>query len=1017
MPSFENAVYFDEEALIDRLSDGLVECPKEVVFVVGAPLNSPEDETTPGVSSVSQIVDDIRERFSEGSSARNQLEIQINDSANKYQAAFQFLLGRRGQNACNAVIQTAVLRARSTNLTESNAVKVTDDELTIFDADDAGWHLSRGAEALGLLIAAQPSRFGRTLLTSNFDPLAKVAVRRAGGRVWQTTLVADADLGNTQAEGCRIVHFHGYWHGTDTLHTGTQLLQQRPSLKSSLLEYLKDRLVVVVAYGGWEDILTSALKDLTGNVSIFPEILWTFYDSAPVIPSHLRSVLQPGLDRGRVNLYAGINCHEFFPKLLEKWDHSGACTKTKKNNTQTSARFNISPSSLKQLECDRPPSIDTWVGREAELRSLDINIAPVSILCGIGGQGKSLTAAKYIKDTFESGSRFKFWDWRDCKEAADSIRTQVISAINRITAEETTSEMLVSASDADLADLLVECSAASKILFVFDNVDHYVDLENFRFTGLLDHLVQKFSSAETDSQLILTCRPQVRYPDPGIVTIPMSDLTLEETHSLFLQRGVPAHSATDNDIRCAHSITKGHPFWLDLMAAQVAQVPGLTLERLLEDFRRGREETPDVLHSIWGRLHEREQTLLRVMAEAVRPETRETLEKYAASLLRYNKFDKALRSLIKLNLVVVKPENNAPDLYDLHPLVRQFVRNHFSRGERQDYIRLLIGQYESMIQSLRKMLGFSMPLPMLGRWTQKAELEIEAQQYKAAAKSLSDAISALIGGGHSEEFVRVARILLEAVDWAVASSDIQEFDEILEHFISCLDDLGDHSGADAALDRLLTTIPEKTARYIKFCDLKCYSLWKRRRFDVAIEWGETGLELKKSTNVDTRYGTEHNLALARRDAGQVEKALEYFLGGSPLADFVDVHSTLHIDNGPKLGNIGRCLQLNGNTAEALFCYQKSIRALEASADANRLSNQSFARQWISECLVDQGKLELAYCFLISAEDLCSRFSPSRQSELRTAMQQLGPKLSEERRTISVSSANRKVRAWIHSAGC
>ena len=713
MSSIEGVTIFDEEALLDRLSDGLIDSHREVVFVVGAPLSASEEPGQPGVPGVTEMVEEVRSRFPENSNPRTSFENTVINTPNQYQAAFNFLQGRRGQDACNQIVRDAVLRARKKvdENREIDSSQINEEQLAQIDADCDGWHLTNGLESLGQLIAEQPEYFGKTLLTSNFDPLIEAAIRNSGGQVWQTKLIGDAELGNTSADGCHIVHFHGYWCGTDTLHTGMQLLQSRPALKSSLLELLKNKLVVVVAYGGWEDILTSALKDLSGNSAIFPEVLWTFFETTPVVPEHLRTVLQPGLDRGRTSLYAGIDCHTFFAKLLDRWRNNSVNSPIQEQLEKSSKPFAITPSALKQLDCDRPPSIETWVGREDELRSLETTHSKVVILSGIGGQGKSLTAAKHIQDTFETSSKFRAWDWRDCKESADSIRTQVIAAIDRITSEEITSEMLVSASDADLADLLFEHSISARTIFVFDNVDHYVDLEEFRFVGLLDRLVTIFANSETSSQVILTCRPQVRYSDASVITISMPGLSISETQALFHQRSVPGDLATPEEIQTAHELTEGHPFWLDLIAVQVAEVPGVNLGGLLEDLRRGREESPNILSSIWSRLAEREQTLLRIMAEALRPETKETLEKYVSARLRYNKFEKALRTLIRLNLLVVKPEVNAPDLYDLHPLVRQFVKQSFSESERKDYIKLVIGQYEALIQSLENVLGFSLPLP------------------------------------------------------------------------------------------------------------------------------------------------------------------------------------------------------------------------------------------------------------------------------------------------------------------
>lgn len=1020
MSNIENVTFFDEEALLDRLSDGLRETPnKEVVFVVGAPLTAPEKNGQPGVSNVSEMVNEIRNKFPEDKPPRIALEKELSSSPNHYQAAFRFLQGRRGQSVCNQIVRDAVLSAHDIKRTDVSGKfdveSLNEDQLNEFDADVKGWNLTRGVEALGQLIAKEPNVFGKTLLTSNFDPIAKVAILAAGGRVWHTSLTGDADLGNTHADGCHIIHFHGYWRGTDTLHTVTQLLQSRPTLKSSLLEHLKDKLVVVVAYGGWEDILTSALKELVGNNAVFPEVLWTFLDSAPAIPMHLRSVLQPGLDRGRTSLYAGINCHEFFPKLLARWRKVEKARPVEGETLATPKSFAVTSTTLKQLDCDRPPNIKTWVGRDAELRSLETTHAPVVIITGIGGQGKSLIAAKHIQDTFASSSKFRHWDWRDCKESADSIRTQVIAAIDRITSEETTSEMLTDASDADLAALLIHCGINSPTLFVFDNVDHYVDLENFRFVNLLDRLVRGFANVDTSSQIVLTCRPHVKYSETNVITILLPEFSLAETYELFIQRGVSMDTVTDDDMRAAHVMTKGHPYWLDLIAVQVAEVPGMTLEGLLEDLRRGREDTPNILSSIWERLLEREQTLLRVMAESNRPESKDTLEKYISTKLRYNKFDKALKTLVRLNLVIIKPEVNAPDLYDLHPLVRQFVKQNFSRADRIDFINLVIGQIEVLIAPLKKVLGVALPIAILGRWTQKAELEIAAHQFQEASKSLNDVKDALIGGGHSEEFIRVTRSFLEAVDWSTAPNELREFDEIVEQFIICLDELGDYEGADIILDRFSQTIPEKTARYIHLCDMKCHSFWRRGDFATAIKWGKQGVGLKKQTNVDTKHGSEHNLALAQRDFGQIEPALEHFLGQAKLERLIDPLSKEELDNGPKHGNVGRCLQLQGNEEQALACYKKSINALENGQDSNNLSNRAYARQWIAECLLKQENYKLAFAFAISAEEILSKISPTRAKNLQAIKQKILSELPTDFSGMSSIDANGRVVRWMSTS--
>ncbi|MEP6869653.1 MAG: hypothetical protein ABJA20_14175 [Novosphingobium sp.] len=215
-------------------------------------------------------------------------------------------------------------------------------------------------------------------------------------------------------------------------------------------------------------------------------------------------------------------------------------------------------------------------------------------------------------------------------------------------------------------------------MIVFDNVDSYVDLENRSFTGMIDSLVQKFSTSDSSSRIILTCRPDVQYASSSIITFPMKGISAKEASELFSRRAPNVH-IEEADIIEAHSLTNGHAFWLDLLAVQLSNVPGSALRKMLDDMRRGREGGPDVLSSIWDTLPGRERTLLRLMAEAVRPETEQQIARFASSQLTQKNFQRALKSLKSLNLIVVKPEVDAPDLYDLHPLVRQFVKTTFSK--------------------------------------------------------------------------------------------------------------------------------------------------------------------------------------------------------------------------------------------------------------------------------------------------------------------------------------------------
>ena len=226
--------FYDQATLLYRLSESLRTRPQEVVFLLGSPLSAPGDSGGPGVPNVAGVIKLIQEEFANEPEQLQHLSIAIAGAGSRaYQAAFKFLIGRRGQDIANLVVQRAVLKSRVAQLPafQSSSVHLSDEECLALESDQMGWELGSGLQSLGDLVKLSPDIFGGVLLTTNFDPLIQQAINRAGGRSWRTALHSDGDLTQTIAEGCHIVHLHGYWWGSDTLHTVRQLTQPRPRLK------------------------------------------------------------------------------------------------------------------------------------------------------------------------------------------------------------------------------------------------------------------------------------------------------------------------------------------------------------------------------------------------------------------------------------------------------------------------------------------------------------------------------------------------------------------------------------------------------------------------------------------------------------------------------------------------------------------------------------------------------------------------------------------------------------------
>lgn len=308
------------------LMSRLVSCQhqgRSVLFLVGAPLSAPTPPETRGVPGVTGMVGLIRACYQNHPGDLAHFQAQTQDVDNRYQSAFKHLILRRGLDAANALVREAVLLARAAPLTSSLPQRMGDElrkRCEELENDISGWALPPGCAALGELAARSTSIFGRCLLTTNFDPLLQVAVRRARGQCYRTVLDRDGHLGQTEGDGCHIVHLHGHWHRADMLHTDFQLKQPRPRLIHSLRKLLGEQTVVVLAYGGWDDVFNQALRDILLDDGAHPDVLWTFHARSAVEVqnryTHVLTQLRTGIDIGRINLYHSVDAHQFLPNLL-----------------------------------------------------------------------------------------------------------------------------------------------------------------------------------------------------------------------------------------------------------------------------------------------------------------------------------------------------------------------------------------------------------------------------------------------------------------------------------------------------------------------------------------------------------------------------------------------------------------------------------------------------------------------------------------------------------------------------
>ncbi|MDB5120699.1 MAG: hypothetical protein JWN56_1917 [Sphingobacteriales bacterium] len=964
---------------------------KHFTFLLGSGCTLANNPTEKGVSSVKEIINQIKSIFETDNQSDLIEEVfQIDDETqNHYQLAINTLLQSYGQDDVNKVIVNAVLNARSTSIVYSDQDSSNND-LEDIEKHIDGWEIKTGMDALGKLLVEYPKSFGSPVLTTNFDPLIEISVAKHKGHYNPTCLTNDGNiLNNANTSIVQIIHLHGFWRHGDTLHSPYQLTKERPLLKGDLRKLLNNTVLVVLGYGGWGDVFTNTLIDVITEGGNDCNILWTFYEnnSQKIEADHssLFERLKNSLDQ-RVVLYKGIDFNEILPKMYDsiraKYETSD------KENTLNSAAESLKDdsqaiqteednlkSSPTAYECDIPPSNSHWVGRENELQILKEGKYKACFITGIGGQGKSGLASHFLKSTSNTTDSYDFWDWRDCKEEDNRFITIFISLIERLTNGKYRSYQLINENINDIISLFFKELGSRKGVFVFDNIDNYIDLLNFYPSRGINEFLNVILTTEHNSKFIFTCRPEINSASPNLSQIQLKDLSLDETKELFITVN-SSLSMQDKMLVAeqAHQLTNGHPLWLNLIAAQSGKGKNVALQ-FIEDIKNSKGsdiQSPstilavNTLNIVWKLLNAKQETLMRGIAETIVAETEKHLRDIISSELNDNQFNKAFNAIKKMNLVVVKTSDFASEQYELHPLVKEFIVYKYPKKDRKKYITMFVKFYDQVILLVKKAPDPYSPLSLFQNWTNKIELEINKENYEGALATLHEISSSILTAGYIEEYQRVATRFYIEVDFNEAlHKEYSYFEEQLRTFTKTLSEIGKYSDAEAFLSKYSKGISVKGTQYLYLCETYSYHYWCKKDYKQSIEYAERALEIIKTSNISTGQDVSNNLALALRDTQEpenVRKALDIFTGSTKVEDLLNDIEIDHINGGAYYGNIGRCFWHLGNKEVAVKFYKRSYRSLLEEFYTNSIINKGFATCWVTEALVDLKRFNDAYFF-------------------------------------------------------
>lgn len=320
----------------EALASAIEFSDNEIVFLFGSPLSASSGQTV-GIPGVRGVLDIIESRLSEKPKLLELYHKNVSSAqpdTDRYQSSFDFLSMYTSPNTVNGIIRSATLQAYKGDVSDIDINDVT--QLIELQNDVRNWSIPPATKSLSEILL-NFDKASKIALTPNFDPLLSIALEQASYKPARVVLHGDSNLEQFQVSNVNVIHFHGFWVDKDTLHTPAQLTLDRPLLKQSLTRILSNKTLVVLGYGGWDDIFTQVLFSMISDSGANFDILWAFFESnESTIKQKYQCLLEsvaPAIQRGRFKTYGGIDCHSFLPQLSEALECSNAVTENSHNLT------------------------------------------------------------------------------------------------------------------------------------------------------------------------------------------------------------------------------------------------------------------------------------------------------------------------------------------------------------------------------------------------------------------------------------------------------------------------------------------------------------------------------------------------------------------------------------------------------------------------------------------------------------------------------------------------------------
>ena len=300
---------------------------------------------------------------------------------------------------------------------------------------------------------------------------------------------------------------------------------------------------------------------------------------------------------------------------------------------------------------------------------------------------------------------------------------------------------------------------------------------------------------------------------------------------------------------------------------------------------------------------------------------------YMEKEITRNGFDRAFKTLRAINLITEKGAFGSNlSRFELHPIVRAFVwREYINIIDRYTVLDKILSCCDRIVLKMQSGELKSLSVEVLEQLAAKTEMTIARGKIPDGIKSLFKIRDELINRGIYEEFIRLAVDILDQTDikespWV----NDDEFPHLIDSLTRIMVEIGRIVEIREYLDSYAQVVPRGTARYIGLCETMSYAEWFDGNYPKSIEWSTRGIEIKKKSGLDTVYDPSHNLALAQRDSGDIDKSLKYFCFGKDIESILKENHLESKRPAHYYGNIGRCLALKKRIREGCVPLCKII---------------------------------------------------------------------------------------------